>query len=118
MKEFGLKYAVLINPRYFGWDNSYISYSPAPYPKLFVAHGLINPEDPQVADRLRYWVTRARLSGHALQPAVSSELDVAEFEGALPAVARGGKARRGVQLLHPAAPDADARRHGRDDFPA
>src|SRR6202158_6512295 len=27
MREFGLKYAVLINPRFYGWDNSYISYS-------------------------------------------------------------------------------------------
>ncbi len=26
MKDFGLKYTVLVNPRYFGWDNSYISY--------------------------------------------------------------------------------------------
>ena len=40
MKHFGLKYAVLINPRYFGWDNSYISHSLHKYPKLFVAHGL------------------------------------------------------------------------------
>src|SRR6516165_5951104 len=32
MREFGLRYAVLINPRYFGWDNSYISYSRDRYP--------------------------------------------------------------------------------------
>jgi len=43
MRDFNLKYAVLINPRYFGWDNSYISYSLHKYPNLFVAHGLINP---------------------------------------------------------------------------
>ena len=24
MRDYGLKYAVLINPRYYGWDNSYI----------------------------------------------------------------------------------------------
>src|ERR1041385_1371897 len=46
MREFGLRYAVLINPRYYGWDNSYISYSLHKYPKLFVAHGLLNPEEP------------------------------------------------------------------------
>lgn len=34
MKDFGIRYAVLINPRYFGWDNSYISYSLHKYPKL------------------------------------------------------------------------------------
>src|ERR1041384_2911953 len=49
MREFGLKYAVLINPRFYGWDNSYISDCLHRYPDLFVAHGLINPEDPQVA---------------------------------------------------------------------
>src|SRR5689334_6470521 len=34
MSDFGLKYAVLINPRYFGWDNSYIAHSLKKYPKL------------------------------------------------------------------------------------
>src|SRR6187401_332208 len=51
MRDFGLKYAVLINPRYFGWDNSYIAHSLKSYPKLFVAHGLINPEDPKVTEK-------------------------------------------------------------------
>jgi predicted TIM-barrel fold metal-dependent hydrolase len=51
MKDYGLKYAVLINPRYYGWDNRYIRDSLRRHPKLFVAHGLINPEDPRVADR-------------------------------------------------------------------
>lgn len=68
MKDFGLKYAVLINPRYFGWDNSYISYSLHKYPKLFVAHGLINPEDPNVAERLRYWVKEHGFQGMRFSP--------------------------------------------------
>ena len=56
MRDFGLKYAVLINPRYFGWDNSYIAHCLKSNPKLFVAHGLLNPQDPKVANNLRYWV--------------------------------------------------------------
>ncbi|HYO82506.1 MAG TPA: amidohydrolase family protein [Bryobacteraceae bacterium] len=68
MKDFGLDYAVLINPRYFGWDNSYISYSLHKYPKLFVAHGLINPEDPKVVDRLRYWVKEHGFQGMRFSP--------------------------------------------------
>lgn len=68
MKDFGLKYAVLINPRYFGWDNSYISYSLHKYPKLFVAHGLVNPEDPKVAGRLRYWVKEHDFQGMRFSP--------------------------------------------------
>ena len=27
MKDFGIKYGVLITPRYFGWDNSYTEYA-------------------------------------------------------------------------------------------
>ena len=68
MKDFGLKYAVLINPRYYGWDNSYISYSLHKYPKLFVAHGLVNPEDPKVAERLRYWVKEHGFQGMRFSP--------------------------------------------------
>ena len=56
MDEFGLKYTVLVNPRYFGWDNSYIDYSLHKYPKRFVAHGLLDPLQPDPASRLRYWI--------------------------------------------------------------
>lgn len=68
MKDFGLKYAVLINPRYFGWDNSYISYSLHRYPQLFVAHGLLNPEAPDVVDRLRYWIKEHQFQGMRFSP--------------------------------------------------
>src|SRR5258708_35664638 len=43
MRDFGLRYAVLINPRYFGWDNSYIIYSLHRYLDLFVPHELLDP---------------------------------------------------------------------------
>lgn len=68
MRDFNIKYAVLINPRYYGWDNSYISYCLHKYPKLFVAHGLINPEDPKVAERLRYWVLEHGFQGMRFSP--------------------------------------------------
>jgi len=68
MKDFGLKYTVLVNPRYYGWDNSYISYSLHKYPNLFVAHGLVNPEDPKVAERLRYWVKEHGFQGMRFSP--------------------------------------------------
>ena len=68
MKEFGVKYAVIINPRFYGWDNSYISHCLRSHPDVFVAHGLINPEDPNVADRLRYWVTEHGFQGMRLSP--------------------------------------------------
>lgn len=68
MREFGLKYAVLINPRNYGWDNSYISYSLHRYPRLFVAHGLLNPEEPDLAGRLRYWVREHGFQGMRFSP--------------------------------------------------
>ncbi|HEY2383660.1 MAG TPA: amidohydrolase, partial [Terriglobia bacterium] len=37
MQEFGLRYAVLITPRFYGWDNSYTSHSLRRYANLFVA---------------------------------------------------------------------------------
>lgn len=68
MREFGLRYAVLINPRFYGWDNSYISYCLHRYPKLFVAHGLLDPEDPKIVDRLRFWMKEHDLQGFRFSP--------------------------------------------------
>jgi len=68
MRDYGLRYAVLINPRYYGWDNSYISYSLHKYPDKFVAHGLINPQDPKVVERLRYWVNEHGFQGMRFSP--------------------------------------------------
>ena len=68
MREFGLKYAVLINPRYYGWDNSYISYSLHKFPGLFVAHGLLNPLGDDPAGRLRYWMEEQGFQGMRFSP--------------------------------------------------
>jgi len=68
IRDYGLRYAVLINPRYYGWDNSYISYSLHRYPDLFVAHGLLNPEDPKAPERLRYWIREHGFQGMRFSP--------------------------------------------------
>jgi predicted TIM-barrel fold metal-dependent hydrolase len=68
MREFGLKYAVLINPRFYGWDNSYISHCLHLYPRLFVAHGLLDPEAPDPAGRLRYWIREQGFQGMRFSP--------------------------------------------------
>jgi predicted TIM-barrel fold metal-dependent hydrolase len=68
MDEFGLKYAVLINPRYYGWDNSYIDYSMHKYPDRFVAHGLLDPLQPDPAGRLRYWINDRGFQGMRFSP--------------------------------------------------
>jgi predicted TIM-barrel fold metal-dependent hydrolase len=68
MKDFGLRYAVLINPRYYGWDNSYIDHSLHKYPNLFVAHGLLNPEDPKMVETFRYWIKERGFQGMRFSP--------------------------------------------------
>jgi predicted TIM-barrel fold metal-dependent hydrolase len=68
MRRFGIRYAVLINPRYYGWDNSYIADCRARFPDLFVAHGLINPLDPKNGDQLEYWIRERGFSGMRLSP--------------------------------------------------
>ena len=68
MDEFGLKYAVLINPRFYGWDNSYIDYSLHKYPNRFVAHALLDPLGPDPAGRLRYWIKERGFQGMRFSP--------------------------------------------------
>jgi predicted TIM-barrel fold metal-dependent hydrolase len=68
MRDFALKYAVLINPRFFGWDNSYISDSLHRYPDLFVAHGLLDPAGNDLPGRLRYWVREHGFQGMRFSP--------------------------------------------------
>jgi predicted TIM-barrel fold metal-dependent hydrolase len=75
MTEFGLRYAVLINPRFFGWDNSYISYSLHRYPERFVAHGLLNPLAPDPAGRLRYWIKEQGFQGMRFSPLYAPKSD-------------------------------------------
>ena len=68
MRDFDIRYAVLINPRYYGWDNSYIAHALHLHPDLFVAHGLLEPEDPQAPDKLRYWMNDQGFQGMRFSP--------------------------------------------------
>ena len=68
MKEFGIDRAVLINPRYYGWDNSYVANCLKRFPDLFVGHGLLNPLDPRIANNLRFWVNEHGFSGMRFSP--------------------------------------------------
>ncbi len=68
MRDFNIRYAVLINPRYYGWDNRYISYALHKHPDKFVAHGLLNPLDPKAADNLRFWVEEHGFQGMRFSP--------------------------------------------------
>ena len=73
MEEFDIRYAVLINPRYYGWDNSYIADCRSRFPNRFAAHGLINPLDPQNSTQLEYWIRERGLVGMRLSPIYHSD---------------------------------------------
>jgi predicted TIM-barrel fold metal-dependent hydrolase len=50
------------------WDNGYIADSVARFPNRFVGHGLINPQDANNAERVRYWVNERGLAGFRFHP--------------------------------------------------
>lgn len=68
MKNGGVDFAVLVQERASGWNNSYISDCVRRFPKLFVGHGLIDPRDPNNAAGLEREVKQNGLSGMRLSP--------------------------------------------------
>ncbi len=68
MDRHGVTHAILVQVIYHGWDNSYVADCVTRHPDRFRAHGLIDPTDPRVADKLEYWVRERGLSGMRLSP--------------------------------------------------
>ncbi len=68
MDRNGLTHAVLVQVIYHGWDNRYIAECVRMHPGRFRAHGLIDPMDPAVAEKLEYWVKERGLSGMRFSP--------------------------------------------------
>ena len=63
MDKNGVTHCILVQTIYHGWDNTYTVYCMKQHPHRFRAHGLIDPTDPQVADKLEYWMTKQGLAG-------------------------------------------------------
>ena len=68
MDRNGVTHSILVQVIYHGWDNSYVVDSLRAHPDRFRGHGLIDPTDPEVADRLEYWVKEHGLSGMRFSP--------------------------------------------------
>ena len=68
MNRFGVTHCILVQTICHGWDNSYTAYCLKKYPGRFKAHGLIDPTDPQVAEKLEYWVQQHDFSGIRFSP--------------------------------------------------
>ena len=64
----GVDRAVLVQASWSTWDNGYIADSIDRFPGRFIGQGLVNPEDPDNADMIRYWMNERGLSGFRLHP--------------------------------------------------
>ena len=68
MDAHGVAWAVLVQTSWSTWDNGYIADSVARFPDRFVGHGLIDPQDADNAEQVRYWVKERGLVGFRFHP--------------------------------------------------
>jgi len=68
MDAHGVDWAVLVQTSWSTWDNGYIADSVARFPHRLIGHGLIDPQDPDNAAQVRYWVEERGLAGFRFHP--------------------------------------------------
>jgi predicted TIM-barrel fold metal-dependent hydrolase len=68
MERHGVDFTILVQVRYYGWDNCYLADCLRRHPGRFAAQGLIDPRDPAAADRLTYWMREHGFAGVRLSP--------------------------------------------------
>ena len=61
-------HSILVQVIFHGWDNQYVADCVRHAPDRLKAHGLIDPVDPNVADKLAYWMTEHPLAGMRFSP--------------------------------------------------
>ena len=64
----GVSHAIVVQTIFHGWDNTYTVHSIQQAPERLKGHGLIDPTDPQVADKLDYWMSEHGLAGMRFSP--------------------------------------------------
>ena len=64
----GVSNAVIVQTIFHGWDNTYTVYSIDQDRERFRGHGLIDPTDKLVADKLDYWMSEHGLAGMRFSP--------------------------------------------------
>jgi predicted TIM-barrel fold metal-dependent hydrolase len=68
MDDHSVDWTVLVQTSWSTWDNGYIADSVARFPDRFIGHGLIDPQDPNNAQQVRYWITERGLVGFRFHP--------------------------------------------------
>lgn len=64
----GVNWTVLVQTSWSTWDNGYIADSVERFPNRFIGHGLIDPQDPNNAELVRYWIKERGLVGFRFHP--------------------------------------------------
>lgn len=68
MDRHGCTHAIIVQVIYHGWDNSYVADCLKQSPQRFKVHGLIDPADPNVAQKLEFWMKERGLHGMRFSP--------------------------------------------------
>ena len=68
MNVHGVDWTVLVQTSWSTWDNGYIADSVERFPNRFIGHGLIDPQDPNNAEQVRYWIKERGLAGFRFHP--------------------------------------------------
>ena len=68
LDKHGVSHAIIVQTIFHGWDNTYTVHTIQQAPNRFKGHGLIDPTDPKVSDKLDYWMTKHGLSGMRFSP--------------------------------------------------
>ena len=68
MDEHSVDWTVLVQTSWSTWDNGYIADSVERFPNRFIGHGLIDPQDPNNAEQVRYWIKERGLVGFRFHP--------------------------------------------------
>ncbi len=68
MDVHAVDWTVLVQTSWSTWDNGYIADSVARFPNRFIGHGLIDPQAPNNAGQVRYWMKARGLVGFRFHP--------------------------------------------------
>ena len=68
MDAHDVDWTVLVQTSWSTWDNGYIADSVARFPDRFIGHGLIDPQDPNNAEQVHYWIKERGLVGFRFHP--------------------------------------------------
>jgi len=64
----GVDRSVIVQTSWSTWDNGYMADSVVRFPDRFIGHGMVDPQDPDNADKVRYWMQNRGLVGFRFHP--------------------------------------------------